>query len=229
MAAPRICSVDDCDKIATKRDWCGMHYARWLRYGTLERTRKRNICTIDGCDAFVYGHGYCSKHYQRWVRNGDPIAGRIENGLARQWVEDALTFDGDECLPWPYASNPGGYGVINSGDGSNQIVSRMICERAHGPAPSPDHDAAHSCNFRLCGNKHHLSWKTRAGNMADAVEAGTWLHGEAHPFAILTESDVKEIRRLRGKMLQSDLADRYAVSRSAISSVQRRVRWGWLD
>lgn len=31
------CSIDECEKLATKRGWCGMHYRRWQRHGTHER------------------------------------------------------------------------------------------------------------------------------------------------------------------------------------------------
>jgi len=33
MASPRICSIDGCDKRATKRGWCGAHWMRWRRHG----------------------------------------------------------------------------------------------------------------------------------------------------------------------------------------------------
>ncbi len=223
MAAPRICSVEDCNKPSRTLGLCSTHYARHQRSRTTGPK-----CTVEGCPSSVYGQGFCSKHYQRWVRNGDPTAGRTDEGAPLAWIESALRYDGDDCLAWPYATTDGGYGVVRYGE-RNAIVSRVICEREHGPAPLPDSDAAHSCNFRLCGNKRHVSWKTRSGNMADAIDAGTWLHGEAHPSALLTEDDVKEIRRLRGEVLQTDLADRYGVHRSTISAVQNRVSWDWLD
>lgn len=33
MAAPRICSVEGCDKRAVARGWCDPHYRRWKKYG----------------------------------------------------------------------------------------------------------------------------------------------------------------------------------------------------
>jgi len=29
----KICDVDDCDNVVKYRQWCGMHYSRWLRHG----------------------------------------------------------------------------------------------------------------------------------------------------------------------------------------------------
>jgi hypothetical protein len=37
----RICSVDDCEKTAEKRGWCGMHYRRWQRWGDLNVVHPR--------------------------------------------------------------------------------------------------------------------------------------------------------------------------------------------
>ncbi|WP_292637037.1 hypothetical protein [Mesorhizobium sp.] len=54
-------------------------------------------------------------------------------------------------------------------DGKCRRVSRLVCEEVHGPPPSPDHEAAHSCdNGDLgCATKRHLSWKTPKENTAD--------------------------------------------------------------
>ena len=34
------CSIAECDKVAVKRGWCGMHYMRWRRFGRLENVRR---------------------------------------------------------------------------------------------------------------------------------------------------------------------------------------------
>lgn len=187
------------------------------------------LCSIPDCGKRVYGHGWCSKHYQRWRRHGDPLKGRVSPGTPLAWLNNALRLTTDECLPWPFAQNPSGYGVMRQEDGSNAIVSRMVCERVHGPAPATDADAAHSCNFTPCCNHQHLSWKTREGNMADAIESGTTLRGERHPSAKITESEAREILRLKGHCSQIELAERFDVSRSLIGAIQARKRWKWLD
>ena len=36
-----MCSLDDCDRPASARGWCGLHYARWRRYGDASGTSPR--------------------------------------------------------------------------------------------------------------------------------------------------------------------------------------------
>lgn len=184
-------------------------------------------CSIGGCNDRAIRRGWCSRHYQRYRRHGDPTGGRTDEGAPMAWLAKALVEADAECIRWPFSVNDGGYGVIRY-EGRTQIVSRVVCEIAHGPAPSKDHDAAHSCNDRLCGNKHHISWKTREGNMADAIAAGTWMHGEMAPHSKLTEHDVRHIRAMKGVEHRSVLAARFNVTPSCINAIQRRARWAWL-
>lgn len=141
--------------------------------------------------------------------------------------EVVLTYDGDECLPWPYIRNVHGYGTICV-DGRYKIVSRMVCEAANGPPPTPKHEAAHSCGkgHAACCAKRHLSWKTRAENMADKVEHGTHHRGERNPSAKLKKSDVEKIIWLvDGGMTQQAVADQYSISQSTVSLIVRGRLW----
>lgn len=89
-----------------------------------------------------------------------------------QWIErHAATFDSDECLIYPFKRYVNGYGGtwVNSVE---TYAHRHMCKVAHGDAPSPDHEAAHSCNNgkKGCINPKHLRWATHAENMADTVD-----------------------------------------------------------
>lgn len=231
MAKPKsFCSVTGCGKPAHGQGLCSTHYAYKQRRGDVFAPSQRKVrarCTVPDCQSPAYGHGYCSKHYQRWVRSGSPTAGRTDEGAAQHWLRHALAYSGTDCLPWPFAMNAGGYGVIRH-EGRNHVVSRLICQIAHGTPPAAGLDSAHSCNNRICCNPAHVSWKTRLANMADALEIGTVLHGEGHPSAILTEDQVKQIRSLRGKMLQREIGEMFGVTKSAVGAIQRGDRWGWL-
>ena len=103
------------------------------------------ICSIEGCGKPVQGRGWCSLHYQRWRFHGDPLRCRHtpKGDLERYYRDVVLTHDGDECLVWPYGTQPNGYAVWDK-----QCVSRMVCEEENGPPPTPEHDAAHSCGNR---------------------------------------------------------------------------------
>jgi hypothetical protein len=66
-----ICKEDDCDRPATTRGWCGMHYKRWLRIGSPVRGERPTECAVDGCDRQAKSRGWCHAHYQRWRSTGD--------------------------------------------------------------------------------------------------------------------------------------------------------------
>lgn len=135
------------------------------------KATKTKGCSVSECHKPVYGHGYCIPHYFRWRRNGDPFAGGTSPSEPKSYlVGTVIPYSGDSCLIWPYARSGAGYGTIKE-DGRMQIVSRLVCVEEHGPPPTPEHHAAHSCgNGHLgCVNPTHLSWKTPVENAADAA------------------------------------------------------------
>lgn len=194
------------------------------------------ICSIDGCGKSEDSRGWCSGHYARWRRHGDPSkGGRINPKAAagealRYYREIVLTYEGNECLTWPFAKSVDGYGLL-SGHDRRIVVSRLVCERVHGPAPTPQHQASHSCGkgHEACVTKRHLSWKTRSGNQMDRVTHGTSNRGSRQNRVKVTEAEVRQIRSLRGIILQREIADLFGISRAQTSRIQRGIDWGWLD
>lgn len=188
------------------------------------------VCPIPGCGKRVVAKGWCQSHYDRWHRYGDPLHIPANAGPLRYFKETVLIYDGDDCLFWPYSGNGKGYGKITF-EGKRQYVHRIVCERTNGPQPSPRHEAAHSCgNGHLgCVNAKHLSWKTHTGNESDKRVHGTTPRGERQWNSKLTESDVREIRRLTGSDTQENIAKKFGVSRHTISLIMRGMRWSWLD
>jgi len=185
------------------------------------------ICSIPDCGKRVEARGWCVAHYNRWFRHGDPLGGGISKGEAlRYYREVVLTYDGTDCLTWPYDCSTSGYGRLHY-NGKQKNVSRLVCEESEGPPPTDHHEAAHSCgNGHLgCVAKRHLSWKTSAGNSSDRVKHGTSGAGEKNAGAKLTEMDVAEIRRLLGTMKQQDIADRFGVSAALISKIKHKELW----
>jgi hypothetical protein len=141
--------------------------------------------------------------------------------------EVAIPFDGDDCLTWPYRTNRQGYAQLTRGAN----VCRVVCEAVNGPPPTSAHEAAHTCGRGAygCVNGRHLRWKTRAENEADKVLHGTSNRGERGAAAKITREDVLEIRRLRGVLLQREIAERYGITESTVGQIQRRSTWGWLN
>ena len=188
------------------------------------------ICAIDGCDKPVVRRVWCNAHYMRWKRHGDPIGGGTSLGDPQRYFRQVvMAYDGDDCLIWPFKRKGDGYGRLWR-DGRMQVVSRLVCEENRGPPPAQKHDAAHSCGngHNGCVTKRHLSWKTRAGNVADMVLHGNSMRGARNWNTKLTEEQVLEIRGLRGKATQVDLAKRFGVARQSISAIHKGLHWGWL-
>lgn len=159
-----------------------------------------------------------------------PIKGKKQNwrhgkqgrGKGIQWIREHLSFDGDECLPWPFSKDQH-YGRGRVGyEGKIYWAHHLMCILAKGPAPSPKHQTAHSCGngHNGCVNPRHLSWKTNSENQQDRRRHGTQL-GAKGSRATLSYSEIAEIRRLKGLETQVSLAQRFGVARGCIEYWQR--------
>lgn len=187
------------------------------------------ICSIPGCGKTVRARGWCQCHWLRWYRHGDPTSGGSSRTAARRYLETVvLLYDGPECLFWPFDTDGGGYARLGM-NGKRLIVSRFVCAKAHGPAPTPKHEAAHSCgNGHLaCVAKSHLSWKTRAGNFADKLVHNTHNRGERNGAAKLTQEQVRLVRSLLGQSRQI-IAAQVGTSAANVDHILRGDSWSWL-
>lgn len=80
-------------------------------------------------------------------------------------------------------------------------VHRIVCKAWHGPPPTPDHEVNHIDGDKTNAHPENLEWVTHSENMRHAIAKGLHpgppLHfGEGQHAAKLTESDVREMRRL---------------------------------
>lgn len=196
-------------------------------------------CAVENCHKKHVAKGFCSTHYTRFVRYGDPL--RVKENLtpigeAQNYFENVvLTYEGDECLIWPYnrCGNKGKgkrYGQISRG-GKPYLVHRLACEEANGPPPTPKHQAAHSCGngFGGCVTKKHLSWKTSKENHADRRLHGTDNRGERHSMAKLSEMQAREILALKTKESARGLAKRFNISRRTVNQIHAGKIWSHIQ
>lgn len=191
----------------------------------------QSLCSIPDCGKRPIGRGWCSLHYERWRKYGDPLMVATAKGEAQRYLREVvMTYEGDDCLPWPYSTNISGYGIINI-DGRTTVVTRQVCEHVHGPAPSTAHQAAHSCgNGHLrCCTKRHVSWKTPAGNAADRLIHGTHQLGSQNHRAKLTAEKVRKIRQMATTKGPRQIARELGIHRETVRVVVNRQSWGWLD
>ena len=138
----------------------------------------------------------------------------------------------DECWPWTAARIGNRYGVIGTNSNGNFLAHRIAWELTHdGPVPA-GLCVLHRCDNPPCCNPAHLWLGTYADNNADMARKGRhaarihpdWgLRGEEHPMAILTESQVREIRSSGASA--SAFAAIYGVSKTCIKDARSGKTW----
>lgn len=194
-----------------------------------DRMAAQSLCKIDGCGKRTVGRGWCDAHYRRWKRHGDPEGGRVAHGEPMRWLKAHVGHTGSSCLRWPYGASDEGYGKIAQ-DGKWRNASRVMCEIVHGPAPTPSHQACHSCGkgHEACVSPAHLYWGTPTQNNADQLIHGTRARGERQGQSRLTEAVVLEIRRQAEAVPQVEIARRFGITKQLVNKIVRRERWAWL-
>jgi len=125
------------------------------------------------------------------------------------------------CWIWTGTVGSKGYGTFRM-NGQMQYIHRIAFQLVKGPIPR-GRKACHRCDVRLCGNPNHVYNGTSTSNLVDAYTRQRRPQGEAHPRAILTDKDVREIRR--SKLAQKHLAVMFKVSQPTISNIKRGKAW----
>lgn len=123
----RICDIDGCGYPVKARNYCGVHYSRWYKYGDpLETIREPNRprkppehfvqkytelkeCEVKGCGpSRNITKGLCPTHYSRMRTNGD-LGGKINKvGNTRRSLPPDERFEAyavsgateDDCWDW---------------------------------------------------------------------------------------------------------------------------------
>jgi len=185
------------------------------------------LCSIAGCGKRRYAKELCHAHYTRLRRHGCATEGGTAFGDPLRWLHAHVDYRDRDCLPWPFARSQNGYANLAE-DGRQRSAAARMCELAHGPRPSPYHQAAHSCGqgHKACMNPAHLRWATSSENHNDKHAHGTMLTGERHPGHVLAAAQVLEIRHSAEP--QRDTAKKFGISQSTVSLIRRRKIWAAL-
>jgi len=166
-------------------------------------------------------------HYMRLWRTGK-IEASPETQFRQAAFKDKLRMGAqavpDGCWEWQRALSVTGYGTFRH-HGKRHMAYRAAYQQAHGPIPKGAY-VCHSCDNRKCVNPAHLFLSDHAGNMADMRAKGRHQMGERHARAKLTKEAVREIRAASAQGVENpELAKRFGVSKSTISSVVHRRYW----
>lgn len=107
----------------------------------------------------------------------------------------------------------------------SRLAHRLVLEAFVGPCPD-GMEACHNNGDRTDNRIENLRWDTAKANQADRKKHGTYLCGEAVPYAKLTADKVREIRRrAEGGEKQAALAREFGVGDPQIHRIIKRERW----
>lgn len=157
------------------------------------------------------------------------ISHTISDPVKHFWSKVAIK-SVDECWTWQRGRTPTGYGQFRV-DKTPISAHRFAWSLVHGTIPKGMF-ICHTCDNPPCCNPSHLFLGTPKDNVIDMTNKGrrgygaSGLRGERHGNAILTESNIKEMRTLResGSSLM-ELALRYNIARSTVSDICLRKAW----
>jgi len=140
-------------------------------------------------------------------------------GECMAWIKAHLDYPHDWCLIWPFAQSDTGYALFGN---PPRKVHRLMCEYRHGPAPTPEHHAAHSCDrgHDACVNPRHTDWKTPSQNQYDRRR-----NGQERRKTKLTPDQAKEIRELKGLEHTAETAKRFGIRESNVRLIQSGKTW----
>jgi len=143
---------------------------------------------------------------------------------------ELASIETDDCVIWPGSPSEKRYGRISGGStgASPRLCHVIVCEHYHGPRPEGLEVRHYVCGDTKCVNPRHLCWGTRQENVDDQRRHGTWVHGEKHGHAVLTDAQVAEIRfrYTAGGVNQYELAEEFGVTQPHISYIIRGKKRG---
>jgi len=135
------------------------------------------------------------------------------------------------CLEWQSRRSDDGYGIIGIGsrsDGTRKlVVAHRVSYALFVGEISDDLKVLHHCDNPPCLNPEHLFKGTCADNTADMMLKlrHNTLRGSQIGTSVLTEEQVKEIKRRLGYRNDGVLARMFGVSDSLISSIRHERSW----
>jgi hypothetical protein len=144
------------------------------------------------------------------------LAASEVNGMSAEFWSKVKRGNPTECWPWLGFKERQGYGRF----GRNKLAHRVAYMLHYGPPPKGSL-ICHECDNPSCCNPEHLWAGTNAENMRDKMRKGRYRAGKGN--SKLTESQVSEIRKMRGS--GSAIGLRYGVDQSTIARIRRGVSW----
>lgn len=124
-----------------------------------------------------------------------------------------------DCIISHYAKDKDGYAVgYNPKTQRATRHHRQVYEQHHGEIPA-GLVVRHKCDNPGCINIDHLELGTVKDNCNDKIKRMRCWNQK------VTRQDIYDIRALKGKVTQRELAQRYNVNKSTIERIQYKTSW----
>lgn len=163
--------------------------------------------------------------YMRQVRQAPRIKKTDGELLDRLMGRTVETKTG--CMEFTGHRDPLGYGKITM-RGKGMLAHRAAYVLSKGPIPD-GMLVCHKCDNPPCINPDHLFIGTDYENTMDAVKKGRKFipdsRGSSHGGSKITESDVKEIRRMSGEISQKKIGEIFDLNQATVSNIITKRTW----
>jgi hypothetical protein len=123
------------------------------------------------------------------------------------------------CWNWTLSTYGNGYGQARH-QGTGYLAHRLAYETWYGPIPD-GLLVRHTCDNKLCLNPEHLLLGTHEDNSADKLARNR----NTRDHFKLTEEQVRAIKTMYPQESQSQIADKFGVTRMAIASIIHGRTW----
>lgn len=190
--------------------------------------RKRRVKRIEPHDRAWHDaqmakgqHNPATDTYNPWWCVNDESIERMETSLMANSPTDVFQYikmqGSDDCWPWTgaWGGRPEDRRPYFQAQGKRRVAYRWVDELVNGPLPD-NTQILHSCDLGGypvgCCNPNHWRRGTHDENMKDMTDRQR--HGLPHMV-------VRAIRRLleKGEDTQQQIADRYGLTREAVSAI----------
>ena len=119
--------------------------------------------------------------------------------------------------------------IVNGVQTRTAKVHHLVLETFVGPCPD-GMECCHGNDIKHDNRLDNIRWDIKASNTNDAIRNHRYgrnrpIRGEENHKAILTATDVEQIRLLKGKEQYRTVAERFGVSVSAINHIWHNRNW----
>ncbi len=130
----------------------------------------------------------------------------------------------NECWNWIGYRDHNGYGRIKI-NRVNVLTHRFSWVLHNGTIPMETPCVCHHCDNPKCVNPEHLFLGTHEDNIKDRDNKNRQARRERQGHSKLTSDQVKQIRDLKGKLKQREIAEMFNVCATTISNIHKNKIW----